>query len=159
MTSRTIGRRNSAAFPIITVISLTALLLSFRAMVRYSVWLFLTPTAYHDLSFYRNGAGRRSGKGERAEGRLVIAPAIAPRSLVTRVAKVELGVPQGISTRKVKAIGEELCGHSFSASAISEFNRKLDGDLGRSACRELDREYPLPNPRRSVRAAVAACTL
>jgi len=27
---------------------------------------------------------------------------------------------QGISTRKVTAISEELCGHSFSASAISE---------------------------------------
>jgi len=27
---------------------------------------------------------------------------------------------QGVSTRKVKAITEELCGHSFSASTISE---------------------------------------
>jgi len=27
---------------------------------------------------------------------------------------------QGVSTRKVKAITEELCGHAFSASAISE---------------------------------------
>src|SRR5215469_11573660 len=27
---------------------------------------------------------------------------------------------QGVSTRKVKAITEELCGHSFSASSISE---------------------------------------
>ena len=31
---------------------------------------------------------------------------------------------QGVSTRKVKAISEELCGHSFSASAISGFNKK-----------------------------------
>jgi putative transposase len=38
---------------------------------------------------------------------------------------------QGVSTRKVKAISEELCGHSFSASAISGFNKKLDEELGR----------------------------
>ena len=49
---------------------------------------------------------------------------------------------QGVSTRKVKAISEELCGHSFSASAISGFNRKLDEALGRFAGRELDSEYP-----------------
>jgi putative transposase len=30
---------------------------------------------------------------------------------------------QGVSTRKVKAITEELCGHAFSASAISEINK------------------------------------
>jgi putative transposase len=29
---------------------------------------------------------------------------------------------QGVSTRKVKAITEELCGHAFSASAISAIN-------------------------------------
>jgi putative transposase len=40
---------------------------------------------------------------------------------------------QGVSTRKVKAISEELCGHSFSASAISGFNKKLDEGLGRFA--------------------------
>ena len=49
---------------------------------------------------------------------------------------------QGVSTRKVKAISEELCGHSFSASAISELNKKLDTELGRFARRELDSEYP-----------------
>jgi putative transposase len=48
----------------------------------------------------------------------------------------------GVSTRKVKAISEELCGHSFSASAISGFNKKLDEELGRFARRELDCEYP-----------------
>jgi putative transposase len=47
----------------------------------------------------------------------------------------------GVSTRKVTAISEELCGHSFSASAISEIN-KLDAELGRFARRELDSEYP-----------------
>ena len=30
---------------------------------------------------------------------------------------------QGVSTRKVKAIIEEPCGHSFSASSISGINR------------------------------------
>ena len=33
---------------------------------------------------------------------------------------------QGVSTRKVKAITEELCGHSFSASSISAINQRLD---------------------------------
>jgi hypothetical protein len=36
---------------------------------------------------------------------------------------------QGVSTRKVKAITEELCGHEFSASAISAINKRLDEDL------------------------------
>jgi transposase-like protein len=49
---------------------------------------------------------------------------------------------QGVSTRKVKAISEELCGHSFSASASSEINKKLDAELGRFARRELESEYP-----------------
>jgi putative transposase len=48
---------------------------------------------------------------------------------------------QGVSTRKVTAISEELCGHSFSASAISEINKKLDTELGRFARRELESEY------------------
>ena len=30
---------------------------------------------------------------------------------------------QGVSTRKVKAITEELCGHAFSASAVSAINK------------------------------------
>jgi putative transposase len=37
---------------------------------------------------------------------------------------------QGVSTRKAKAISEQLCGHSFSASAISGFSKKLDEELG-----------------------------
>jgi hypothetical protein len=35
----------------------------------------------------------------------------------------------GVSTRKVKAITEELCGHGFSASAISDATARLDGAL------------------------------
>ena len=36
-------------------------------------------------------------------------------------ALVEMYV-QGVSTRKVKAISEELCGHEFSVSTVSELN-------------------------------------
>jgi len=49
---------------------------------------------------------------------------------------------QGLSTRKVKAISEELCGHEFSASTISALNKKLDGELARFAGRELEEKYP-----------------
>jgi putative transposase len=49
---------------------------------------------------------------------------------------------QGVSTRKVKAISEELCGHEFSASTISELNKKLDEELHRFARRRLEVEYP-----------------
>lgn len=49
---------------------------------------------------------------------------------------------QGVSTRKVKAITEELCGHRFSASAISEINKKLDGELAAFAGRRLAEPYP-----------------
>ncbi len=49
---------------------------------------------------------------------------------------------QGVSTRKVKAITEELCGHSFSASTISRINRTLDTELKKFATRGLEEEYP-----------------
>jgi len=112
-------------------------------------------------------------KGERTEGRQGYRSGYYRRSLVTRVGKIELRVPQdragrfstevfaryqrsekalvgaltemylqGVSTRKVKAISEELCGHEFSASTISELNKKLDGELQRFARRRLEAEYP-----------------
>ncbi len=56
-------------------------------------------------------------------------------------ALVEMYV-QGVSTRKIKTITEELCGHDFSASAISEMNVKLDGELERFARRALEVEFP-----------------
>jgi len=56
-------------------------------------------------------------------------------------ALVEMYV-QGVSTRKVKAISEELCGHEFSASTISELNTKLDAELERFARQKLEAEYP-----------------
>ena len=101
-----------------------------------------------------------AGKGERTAGRLGYRSGHYTRSLVTRVGKLELRVPQdrqgrfstelfaryqrsekalvaalmemyvqGVSTRRVKAITEELCGHEFSASAVSDINKKLDEEL------------------------------
>lgn len=49
---------------------------------------------------------------------------------------------QGVSTRKVKAITEELCGHTFSASSISEITKKLDDQLEAFAKRRLEEDYP-----------------
>ena len=48
---------------------------------------------------------------------------------------------QGVSTRKVKAITEELCGHSFSASAISAINKRLDESLEAFAGRPLEEPF------------------
>ena len=47
---------------------------------------------------------------------------------------------QGVSTRRNKTITGELCGHGFSASAISGMNVKLDGELERFARRTLEVE-------------------
>jgi transposase-like protein len=49
---------------------------------------------------------------------------------------------QGVSTRKVKAITEELCGHRVSASTVSQINKGLDETLGRFARRRLEEPYP-----------------
>ena len=49
---------------------------------------------------------------------------------------------QGVSTRKVKAVTEELCGHAFSASAVSTIVKKLDSQLEQFATRRLEQEYP-----------------
>ena len=56
-------------------------------------------------------------------------------------ALVEMYV-QGVSTRKVKAITEELCGHSFAASTISAINKGLDEGLTKFAQRRLSEPYP-----------------
>lgn len=112
-------------------------------------------------------------KNERSPGRLGYRSGYYSRSLVTRVGKLELRIPQdrqgqfstqiferyqrsekalvsalaemyiqGVSTRKVKAITEELCGHAFSASAISAVNKNLDESLERFAKRPLEEAYP-----------------
>lgn len=49
---------------------------------------------------------------------------------------------QGVSTRKVKAVTEELCGHSFSASAVSSINKKMDLALAEFAGRRLEEDFP-----------------
>lgn len=112
-------------------------------------------------------------KGERTTNRLAYRSGYYSRTLITRVGKLELRVPQdrqgrfrtevferyqrsekalvaalaemyvqGVSTRKVKAITEELCGHEFSASAISRVNKNLDEELEKFAGRQLEEEYP-----------------
>jgi putative transposase len=112
-------------------------------------------------------------KGERTAARLGYRSGYYSRSLLTRVGKLELRVPQdrqgrfrtevferyqrsekalvgalaemyvqGVSTRKVKAITEELCGHEFSASSISRINQGLDEELEKFARRPLEEDYP-----------------
>ena len=49
---------------------------------------------------------------------------------------------QGVSTRKVKAVTEALCGHAFSASAISTINKSLDEALRAFAERRLEEPFP-----------------
>ena len=102
-------------------------------------------------------------KGERTPARLGYRSGYW-RTLITRIGKLELRVPQdragrfstelferyqrseralvaalaemyvqGVSTRKVKAITEELCGHSFSAASISAINQRLDEALAQFA--------------------------
>lgn len=56
-------------------------------------------------------------------------------------ALVEMCV-QGVSTRKVGAITEQLCGHHFSASSISAMVCKLDEQLKEFSERELEDAFP-----------------
>src|SRR5439155_215649 len=112
-------------------------------------------------------------KSERTAGRQGYRSGYYGRTLITRVGKLELRVPQdragrfstelferyqrseralvaalaemyvqGVSTRKVKAITEELCGHSFSASSISAMNQRLDEGLAQFAGRPLAEAFP-----------------
>jgi transposase-like protein len=60
------------------------------------------------------------------------------KALVSALAEMYV---QGVSTRKVKVITEELCG-SFSASTISQINKGLDATLQRFAERPLEEPYP-----------------
>ena len=114
-----------------------------------------------------------AGKGERTAERKGYRSGYYNRTLITRVGKLELRIPQdrqgrfnteiferyqrsekafvttlaemyiqGVSTRKVKAVTEELCGHAFSASTVSALNVRLDEELARFAGRTLEVEYP-----------------
>jgi len=113
-----------------------------------------------------------ASKSERSDGRIGYRSGHYNRTLITRVGKLELRVPQdrdgrfstelferyqrseqalvaslaemyvqGVSTRKVKTITEELCGHSFSASTISAINKRLDESLTAFAQRRLDEPF------------------
>lgn len=61
------------------------------------------------------------------------------KALVSSLAEMYV---QGVSTRKVKEITEELCGHAFSESTVSSINKKLDEELQTFARRRLEQEYP-----------------
>jgi transposase-like protein len=61
------------------------------------------------------------------------------KALVSALAEMYV---QGVSTRKVKVVTEELCGHAFSASTISQINKGLDAALARFANRPLEEAYP-----------------
>ena len=111
-------------------------------------------------------------KGERTIERIGYRSGYYSRTLITRVGKLELRVPQdrqgrfsteaferyqrsekalvsalaemyvqGVSTRKVKAITEELCGHEFSASAVSSVVKRLDEQLSQFANRQLEEGF------------------
>ena len=115
----------------------------------------------------------QASKGERSEHRLGYRSGYYGRTLVTRVGKIELRVPQdrqgrfrtevferyqrsekalvaamlemyvqGVSTRKVKSITEELCGHEFSSSSVSRIVKTLDDELEKFAQRRLEEPYP-----------------
>ena len=112
-------------------------------------------------------------KSERSVERLGYRSGYYTRTLVTRVGKLVLRVPQdrqgrfrtevferyqrsekalvaalaemyiqGVSTRKVKEITEQLCGHEFSAASISRVTEKLDEELQKFARRRLEEAYP-----------------
>lgn len=61
------------------------------------------------------------------------------KALVSTLAEMYI---QGVSTRKVKAVTEELCGHAFSASTVSRINKKLDKELAVFSERPLEQAYP-----------------
>ena len=85
-----------------------------------------------------SGHGERSGRGGFST-ELFARYQRSEKALVSALAEMYV---QGVSTRKVKAITEELCGHTFSASTISRIDASLDGMLRHFAERKLDEAYP-----------------
>jgi putative transposase len=61
------------------------------------------------------------------------------KALVAALAQMYV---QGVSTRKVAAITEELCGHEFSASSISAITARLDAQLEEFSRRVLMEAFP-----------------
>ncbi len=110
---------------------------------------------------------------ERTEERAGYRNGYKPRTLMTRVGRMELLVPKdregrfqtelferyqrsekalmlslvemyvhGVSTRKVKAITEALCGLDISKSQVSRLAKDLDEDIHAWRFRKLEKEYP-----------------
>lgn len=61
------------------------------------------------------------------------------RALVLALMKM---VVNGVSTRKVKRITEELCGHEFKRSTVSELAKGLDAEVEAWNERPLEGDYP-----------------
>jgi len=61
------------------------------------------------------------------------------RALVSSMIEMYLN---GVSTRKVSKIVEELCGHGISRSHISTITGDLDKQLNQWRTRKLEKEYP-----------------
>jgi putative transposase len=61
------------------------------------------------------------------------------KALVAALAEMYV---QGVSTRKVKSITEELCGHGFSASSVSAVVKTLDDRLKAFCERRLEESFP-----------------
>lgn len=57
------------------------------------------------------------------------------------LAMIEM-VVNGVSTRKVKSITEELCGKSFSKSTVSSLCKQLDPEVKAFRNRPLNKKYP-----------------
>jgi len=49
---------------------------------------------------------------------------------------------QGVSTRKIKNVVEQLCGTNFSKSTVSEVCKKLDAEIDKFRNRFLEADYP-----------------
>jgi transposase-like protein len=110
---------------------------------------------------------------ERTEERMGYRNGYKPRTLTTRLGRMELMVPKdregrfqtelferyqrsekalmlslvemyvhGVSTRKVKAITEALCGLDISKSQVSKLAKGLDEDIQNWRSRKLGKEYP-----------------
>ena len=120
-------------------------------------------------------------KGERAVGRQGYRSGYYGRTLITRVGKLELRVPQdrtgrfstelferyqrseralvaalaemyvqGVSTRKVKAITEELCGHSFFGLRDQRHQPAAGCQSGAIRRPPVGRSLSLSDPRRAL---------
>lgn len=92
------------------------------------------------------GHARRQARASRAAGRagrfsteLFERYQRSERALVATLAEMYV---QGVSTRKVKAITDGLCGHAFWASSISAINKRLAENLAAFADRPLQEPFP-----------------